>query len=331
MASFWQGKNCLVTGGAGFGGGHLCERLLALGARVFVLDRLVSPWSYFQIQGLDRHAQVWLGDIRDGDFVRLNLSRFAIDTIFHLAAQPIVPTSNVLPWETLSVNAMGTYTLLEAMRNVDTVERMVFASSGAYYGMTTDERALRESDPPLDANNIYASSKVAGDCVARSYARIYDLQIGVCRFMNTYGPGDINFSRLVPRAIYNLLEGQDYDFGARDDGSSRLDFLYIADMADAYLKLGESLGNHGGKAFNFGTGTATSITDVATELSWLYDGERRTPIFRGDPRSKPAIKYLEIERARLDLGWVPETSLADGLRATLDWYADHWEKLRHAS
>ncbi|MBE7562607.1 NAD(P)-dependent oxidoreductase [Acidithiobacillus sp. HP-6] len=330
MSIFWQGKNCLVTGGAGFGGGHLCERLLQLGARVFVLDRVFPKWSYLQIQGLDRHLQVWVGDIRDSDFLRLNLSRFAIDTIFHLAAQPIVPSSNVVPMETLSVNAMGTYTLLEAMRRSDTVERMVFASSGAYYGMTTDDRALQESDPPLEASNIYAASKVASDCVARTYAKVYDLQIGVCRFMNTYGPGDTNFSRLVPRAIFNLLEGRGYDFGARDDGSSRLDFLHVGDMADAYLRLGESLQNHSGKAFNFGTGTATSITEVAERLSILFDGERRTPLFHGAPRDKAAIKYLEIERARVDLGWRPMTLPEDGLCSTLHWYAENWETLRHA-
>ncbi len=331
MFSFWQGRNCLVTGGAGFGGAHLCARLLELGARVFVLDRLVSRWSYLHIQGLDRHVQLLFGDIRDLDFVRLSLSRFAIDTVFHLAAQPIVPISNQLPWETLSVNAMGTYTLLEAMRSSSTIERMVVASSGAYYGATICNEPISEDAPPLDATNVYASSKVAADCVARSYAKIYNLRIGVCRFMNTYGPGDINFSRLVPRAIYNLLENQAYDFGTRDDGSSQLDFLHVADMADAYLKVGEKLQDQAGEAFNFGNGEATSIYVVAERLAQLHGRNSDKPIFRGEKRSHPAIKYLDIGKARRMLDWAPKISLTDGLRSTLDWYEAHWEIMRHAS
>lgn len=330
MNNVWQDKKCLVTGGAGFGGAHLCEKLLASGAQVYVIDRLVHDLSYFRLQGLESRVQMIYGDITDSGLVRLLLERFEIDTIFHLAAQPIVPISNVLPMDTLQVNAMGTFVLLEAMRQSAFVQRMVVASSGAYYGATTTDRALLEDDPPRTAGNIYASSKVAADAVTRSYGEAYGLSVVVCRFMNTYGPGDINFSRLVPRAIRNLLNAMPYDFGARDDGSSRLDFLYVGDMAEAYMRAAEALPACRAEPFNFGSGAPASIAEVVKKISILYDKEERTPSFSGAHRERPAIKYLNVDKARERLGWTPGTALDQGLERTLEWYQKHWQQLRKA-
>src|SRR4051794_15776032 len=106
----------LVTGGAGFGGAHLCEALLARGARVYVLDRDLPRCSYLRLSGCLSRVRFVRGDVRDAEAVRLALARGEIDTLFHLAAQPLVPLSNVLPLETLSSNVLGTYVLLEAVR-----------------------------------------------------------------------------------------------------------------------------------------------------------------------------------------------------------------------
>ena len=325
--AFWTNKPCLVTGGAGFGGAHLCEQLLARGAKVYVLDKLCPSNSYLAMGDLSSRVDEIVGDIRDFDFVRLLLERLEIDTVFHLAAQPIVPMSNVLPLETLSVNAMGTYTLLEACRTVSCADRFVFASSGAYYGTTTNEACLCESDVPLTATNIYAPSKVAGDLVVRCYARIYGLKAATCRFMNTYGPGDTNFSRLVPRAARNLLSGGEYDFGSRDDGTTRLDFLHIRDMAGAYIHVAERLEDVAGEAFNFGAGTPTCVADVARQASISFDGRAREPQFRGRPFETKIIKTLDIAKAERVLGWKPQTSLQDGLDETMAWYRDNWGRL----
>ncbi len=326
MRDFWHNRSCLVTGGAGFGGSHLCERLLQKGARVHVLDRLLPDTSYLRLQQLDTEVNFLFGDIRDTEFVRLILSRFQIDTVFHLAAQPIVPMSNVLPMETLAINAMGTYSVLDAIRTGQ-VERTVFASSGAYYGATTADHPISEDHPPLDALNIYAPSKVAGDAAARAYARIYGLKIGICRFMNTYGPGDTNFTRIIPRAAHNLLEGRPYDFGDRDDGSSRVDFLYIGDMAEAYIRTAEHLDRYAGEPFNFGSGQAVSTAEVAALASRMFDGRTREGTFSGPVRKLPSVKYLDIRKAGHCLHWQPSTSLAEGLEQTMRWYRSNWGKL----
>jgi len=316
----WEGRACLVTGGAGFGGSHLCGRLLELGAKVYVLDRVFPRNSYLVLSGIQDRLALVPGDIRDLDLLRLTLERHEIDTVFHLAAQPIAPMSNVLPFETLSVNALGTYTVLEAVRSSVSAKRLVFASSGAYYGSTTTDQPLNENDAPVQATNLYGPSKVAGDVAVRAYAQVYGIKAAACRFMNTYGPGDTNFSRIVPRAVRNLLRDEPYDFGDRDDGRTRLDFLHIRDMANAYIELAEALDGVSGEAFNFGCGRAVSTADLTRLVSRVFDGRERAPRFGGAPRTNPVAKVLDIAKARRVLGWQPTTSLEEGIGETIDWY-----------
>lgn len=327
MSSDWSGRACLVTGGAGFGGSHLCARLVDLGAKVYVVDRVFPRSSYLVLGGIESHVETITGDVRDLDLMRLTLERNEIDTVFHLAAQPIAPMSNVIPFETLSVNALGTYTVLEAVRSSSCAKRLVFASSGAYYGATTTDRPVNEDDAPAGATNLYGPSKVAGDVAVRAYAHVYGIKAATCRFMNTFGPGDTNFTRIVPRAVRNLIRDAPYDFGDRDDGNTRLDFLHIRDMANAYIKLGERLEAVSGEAFNFGRGHPTSTSELTRLTSRVFDGRDRTPIFAGPSRAKPVVKYLDIGKAKRLLDWEPAISLEDGISETIDWYRRFLAKL----
>lgn len=320
MPHSWTNRSCLVTGGAGFGGSHLCMSLLDKGAKVFVLDRIFSRHSFLILQRIDCDVDFIQGDIRDLHFVRVLIERYGFDVIFHLAAQPLVAPSNVVPLETLDINVAGTYNLLEAMRTTQACKSMVFASSGGHYGATTEDAAICEDQLPAAAANIYGASKSAADTIARAYSQIFDLNVVACRFMNTYGPGDLNFSRIIPRAIRNLLLNSDYAFGNRDDGSTRLDYLFIRDMTEAYLAAAEHIAEVRGQAFNFGSGVARSTSEVARMVSVVFDGEERQPVFSGAPRAKPIVKYLNITKAENRLNWKPQTSFEQGLSETVDWY-----------
>jgi CDP-glucose 4,6-dehydratase len=309
-----------VTGGAGFGGSHLCAELLRREAKVYVLDRVFPRNSYLALQGFDRRVEFIQGDVRDLELLKLTIERYEIDTIFHLAAQPLAPMSQVLPLETLSINATGTYSVLEAMRTTRSAKRLVFASSGAHYGATTTDSAIAEDAVPCPAANLYGPSKSAAEVAVRSYVEVYGLDAAICRFMNTYGPGDTNFSRLVPRGVRSLLRDEAYDFGDRDDGSTRLDFLYIRDMTEAYLAVADHMPVARGQAFNFGRGQPVATGEMTALLSRVFDGVGREAMFHGNPRAKPVVKYLDISKAKRVLGWQPTTSLEQGLHETLDWY-----------
>lgn len=149
---------------------------------------------------------------------------------------------------------MGTYSVLEAVRNSACTKNLVFASSGAFYGATTQHEPISEDSPPLAAANIYTPSKVAGDIAVRCYAKTYGMKAAVCRFINTYGPGNTNFSTIVPTATANIITDHPFDFGARDDGTSTFDYLNIRDMTRGYLAVAENMDLASGEAFNFGGG-----------------------------------------------------------------------------
>lgn len=325
MASdFWKGHRALLIGGAGFGGAHLCEQLLARGARVTVIDRMWPADSYLRLAALDSRITLVPGDVCDAAAMKLLVARLEPETVFLLAAQPIVTISNALPLETAAVNIMGTYHVLEACRLSRKTRRLVFASSGAYYGATEATAAIPEDAPPLPAGNIYAPSKVAADIAVRSYAKLYGLQAAVCRWMNTYGPGDTNFSRIVPVSIRRLMRGERPLIDGTD-GTNVLELLHVRDMAEGYLAAAERLGDAGvcGEAFNFGSGAPLSLRDAMSELirAWnTVTGESvpGEPLITG-PRVK-SIKYLDIAKARERLGWSPRTDLRAGLEETVAWY-----------
>lgn len=325
MGIIWESRPCLVTGGAGFGGSHLCQQLLARNVKVYVLDRWLPRNSYLVLGGLVDRMEFIQGDICDMDLLKHTLERFEIDMVFHLAAQPIVPMSNIIPYETLKTNALGTYTVLESIRTVKCVKHLVFASSGAYYGTTTTDKPITEDEAPLSATNIYAPSKVAGDIAVRCYARIFGLKAAVCRFMNTYGPGDTNV-RIIPVAIKKLITQAPYDFGDRDDGTTILDYMHIRDMANAYIAVSENLDSVSGEAFNFSGGRPISTYHLTRLISRIFDGQEREPIFHGTPREKPAIKYLDTTKARNLLGWQPSITLEEGISETIQWYRSFRER-----
>jgi CDP-glucose 4,6-dehydratase len=324
---FWNNKKCIVTGGMGFGGSHLVEQLVKKGAVIYVLDRLVPQNSYLVLSGMVDKIQYINGDIRDTNLIRMLLENYKIDYIFHLAAQPDVPLSNAMPYETLSINVMGTYSVLEAVRCCSVPPVLIFASSGAYYGTTTQSALIKENQAPNIATNIYAPSKIAGDFAVRCYVRTYGIKAGLCRFINTYGPGNTNFGTIVPRAITLLIEGMPYDFGDRDDGSSVFDYLHIDDMTRGYIAVAQNIERINGEAFNFSGGQAISVRELVKMISRLYDGKEREPVFHGVRREVPVSKLLDCSRAEQILGWHPSLILEQGLTQTIRWYKQFWPKL----
>ncbi len=325
--SFWKGKRCLITGGFGFGGSHLSQALLERGANVFVLDRSAPSNSYLMLSEMANQVKYIQGDVRDLELMKVTLARFDIENVFHLAAQPVVPISLAMPYETLMINVAGTFSVLEAMRQSPHARNLVFASTGKYYGAVSQNERVPEDLPPVPADNMYASSKTAADLTVRSFAKVYGLKAAVCRFMQTYGPGNTNLSTIVPTAITRLINGEDYDFGTRDDGTSTFDPLHIRDMTRGYLAVAENLDRVSGEAFNFAGGAPVSCRELVKLISQLWDGRVREPAFRGPKKEKPVRCCLDAAKAGRVLGWYPSITLEDGLRETIKWYRQFWSRL----
>ncbi len=326
MSMNWQTQRVLVLGAAGFCGAHLCDQLVRRGSHVIGLDKSLAPDSWLHSSGTLNKIDWRDGDILDFDNLKLLLADNPIDTIFLLAAQPIVSISNLNPLETAHTNIIGTYNVLEAVRALPDPPKLVFASSGAYYGATNTQSAITEDEPALVASNIYAPTKAAADLAVRCYAKIYGLRAASCRWMNTYGPGDLNFSRIIPATMKRLSESKR---GLIDgtDGTNVLEMLHIDDMIEAYLAVAAGLDRDEvrGQAFNFGGGAPLQLSHVVREAARAWNEVNETNIEIEPEITGPkvdSVKYLDISKAREVLGWQPRIGLQDGLRETAQWYAN---------
>jgi nucleoside-diphosphate-sugar epimerase len=324
----WKNQSALVLGASGFCGAHLCDVLVQKGAHVVGLDKVLPPDSHLKSSGALDKIHFVHGDLLDLPSLKVLLQRFPVETVFLLAAQPIVSISNQLPLETAHLNVIGTYNVLEAVRACVNPPKLVFASSGAYYGATNATEAIPEDAPALVAGNIYAPTKAAADLAVRCYAKIYGLRAASCRWMNTYGPGDTNFSRIVPLNMRRFATGQP---GLIDgtDGTNILEMLHVRDMIEAYLRVAERLDEEGvrGEAFNFGGGTPLELKFVVQEAARAWNAAQGTTVTEAPLCTGPkinSVKYLDISKAERVLGWKPKIDLFEGLKESANWYGKYF-------
>jgi CDP-glucose 4,6-dehydratase len=289
---------------------------------VVALRRDVEPASRFRKEGIEERCAIALADVGDYDALLRVLNEHDVTEVFHLAAQTIVGTANRSPLGTWEANVRGTWCLLEACRTLGSVQRVVVASSDKAYG-SHEELPYRE-DFPLRPVFPYDVSKAAADLIARSYAETYGMRVSVGRLANVYGPGDLNWSRIVPDTARALARGERPVI--RSDGTPERDYLYVEDAVDAYLAMAASLDRPelSGRAWNAGWGRPVAVLDVVRTLISV-SGRDVEPDIRGEgnPPGEIASQYLDSSAIRAELGWEPKWELERGLRATWEWYEGH--------
>ena len=325
MASVGAGSSSLVTGGRGFVGSWLVKGLLERGTRVVSFDvgGDSSRPSGLELHGIAGEVEEATGDLRDAEVVARTMSSADVDTVFHLAARPIVGTAASSPAETFDVNVRGTWTLLEACREHG-VGRTIVASSDKAYG-AHEELPYREHYA-LQPTAPYEASKSAADLIARSYWHSYGVPVAVTRFANTYGGGDLNFSRLIPEAVSAAIDGRAPVI--RSDGSPVRDFLYVEDAVGAYLAIAGALDRAEvrGEAFNAGGERPYAVGEVVEMIARL-SGSGVEPDIRGtgNPDGEIDRQFVDASKIRERVGWTPAVSLEEGLRRTIEWYREHPE------
>ena len=293
----------LVTGGAGFIGSNLVDRLVAEGHEVTVLDDL----STGRRENLPEGVNLVERDVS----AAAELARDS-DVVFHLAAQIDVRKSVTNPWYDLGINAGGMLAVLEGAR--ESGAKVVFASTGgAIYGET--EQVPTPEDAPQRPLAPYGMSKLAAEGYCGLYERLYGVRCTVLRFANVYGPRQDPLGEGGVVAIFcgRILAGEEaVIFG---DGRQTRDFVYVGDVVDACLA---AAGHDAFGPFNIGTGRETSVLELAAalrevtgrELAARHEAERAGEVRRS---------CLDVRRAAEELGWRPQTSLHDGLRDTMAW------------
>lgn len=317
----WQGRRVLVTGAYGFLAGHLIERLLERGAEIVGLVRDCPKESYLQLRGLEGRITRVSGDLTDLELCRRAVNEHEVQVVLHVAAQAIVGLANRSPLSTFESNIRGTYTLLEACRELwgprSPLQAIIVASSDKAYG---DQETLPyREEAPLQGLHPYDASKSCTDLISRTFANTYGLPVAVTRCANLYGPGDLNLSRIVPATCQSVLRGERPII--RSDGSPQRDYLYVRDAAEGYLALAERLsaGEAAGRAYNLGTGRPVTVLELVAQIIAVA-GSDLTPDVQGTASAEIQHQYLDPGRARRELGWEAQTPLEQGLREAYDWY-----------
>ncbi|MFC2075741.1 SDR family NAD(P)-dependent oxidoreductase [candidate division KSB1 bacterium] len=308
----------LITGGAGFIGSHLAQRLISRGLRVTLLDNF-DPYYDQQIKRNNLSAVlesapecIVEGDVRDPDVLAALFEDGSFDIVYHLAAKTGVRPSLDDPQEYFDVNVAGTINVLEACRRAGDC-KLIFASSSSVYGNSS--RVPFSEDHPADSPvSPYAASKRAAELICRTYHELYRLPVMAIRFFTVYGPRQ-RPDMAIYRFVEQVFRGDPVEIYG--DGSMARDFTYIDDIIDG---LQAALTWDGGfDLVNLGDARTVSVAELVTmieRISGRPADKRHLPVPKGDVR----ITFADISRAARLLGYGPKVPIEDGLSRFIDWF-----------
>ncbi len=317
----WKGRKILITGGNGFIGSHLVEYFVNKRARVRVLVR-PSSGSYVDNSRvlariyhlLDKIEVIW-GDVTSLSSVLCAMQ--GTEYVFHMAGQTHVALSRLIPNETVFANVIGTFNVLEAARYLGVGAVVIPSSDKAYsepYLLPIPEYA------PFRSNSPYDASKAAADQIAMAYFRSYALPVAILRLTNVYGSRQLT-TKVIPKFIVSALRDQTLEVYVRSDGkASRRDFLFIDDALDAIVRSVENINYCAGTPINIGSSQSTDIKELALVIIDAVGKGRIKEMRTREAEIEIPDEYVAIDRARELLGWVPTTSLREGIEKTCEWY-----------
>ena len=312
---FWDNKNVLVTGAGGFKGSHLVEELSKTNANIISLVRDFDPESYFETQKLGEKSTVVIGDLKDLVKMADILSKYEITSIFHLGAQPIVTTALLNPRETLESNIMGTVNILEAARLYSKVKEIVMVSSDKAYGPC--ETMPYNEEERLQGKAPYDVSKSCADLISQMYANVYDLPVTISRCANVFGPGDLNWNRIVPGIIKAIIWNNVFEI--RSDGKMIREYIYVKDAVAGYISLAENINKTGGEAFNIASQNVMSVLELVERTSKALEKKVNYEILN-QARAEIPEQRLDGSKIKNLVGWEAKTNFGEAIKNTFQWY-----------
>jgi CDP-paratose 2-epimerase len=329
----------LITGGAGFIGTNLADRLLRDGCRVRIFDNLARAGVEENLHWLrtehGTRVQIVIGDVRDAEAVRRAASD--VTQVFHFAAQVAVTTSLVDPIEDFEVNARGTLNLLEALRAQPTPPPLLYTSTNKVYGALEDvslrrrgRRYIPTDDAiagsgigearPLDFHSPYGCSKGAADQYVLDYAHTYGLPAMVFRMSCIYGPHQFGTEDQGWVAHFLIQASQGLPVTLYGDGRQVRDVLFIEDLLDAFLRAQRWIHVESGQAFNIGGGAANTVSLVEL-LELIGELQGRAPEVHHDAWRPADQRFYVSNTARFEklTGWRPRVGVREGVRRLAEW------------
>ena len=323
----WKNKNVFVTGGTGLVGSWLTKFLIDKGANVVALVRDIVPksilWSNStEFNYIKDSLTVVYGKLEDYELLERSLNEHEIEVVFHLGAQTIVGTANRNPLSTFESNIRGTYNLLEACRRSSLIKAVITASSDKAYG--EQKQLPYDETTPLQGTHPYDVSKSCADLIAYTCYNTFRLPVCVTRCGNFYGPGDLNFNRIIPSTIRSLLYGENPII--RSDGKFIRDYFYVKDGAFAYLALAEKMltdTSIQGEAYNFSNEIQITVIELVEKIADIM-GVGIEPLILNQAHNEIRNQYLSAKKAKEQLDWSAKYTLDSSLAETIEWYKSYF-------
>lgn len=309
--NYFKNKIILVTGITGFISSNLAKKLRSLGAVVYGISRTTQ------------NRYIFKADISDLLTIDKIIKSNKINICYHLASTSLVESGQINPYDTFKFNLLGTLNILECARK-NYLKKIIIASTSQVYG---NNPPFKEADQ-VASSRPYETSKICTDLIAQSYAYTFNLPVLISRCVNVYGPGDLNFNRLIPKTINSILHSQPVEMWGKGDAIR--DYLHIDDAINAYIVLAgiDVRKVNKNRIFNFGSGNIASVKDVIRKLIELSGKDLKIKAIKGIRNDEIKEQYVSWSRAESMLGWQPKTNLDDGLKKTLKWYEEYFKKIK---
>lgn len=305
--NYWVDRRVLITGDTGFIGSHLKKRLTAHGAKVYGISRSGDGKNSFKAN---------IADFKSIDKI---ITDRKIEICYHLAAEALVESGQSDPYNTFKNNIDGALNILESAR-IHNLKKVIIASTSHVYGDHKPPYLERFSPRP---SRPYETSKTCIDLIAQSYANTYLLPVLIPRFVNTYGPGDLNFNRLIPKTIKSILNDESPKMWG---GGARRDYLYIDDVVNAYLSLGQikmaKIGKN--RIYNFGSSNIFSVEEIIEKIITLSGKKFKITKIKDERDFEIKTQYSSWKKAKKVFKWDPEYSIDEGLKKTIQWYKSYF-------
>lgn len=320
--NFWRNKKVLITGYEGFLGSHLTRTLLNYGARVWGID-IITYRKHTILSDKDLNKiEVIKGSVEKISLVEKVIRENKIEFIFHLAAKALVGECLQDPIKAFSTNIKGTWNILEASRSSGIIKAIIISSSDKAYGIQS--RLPYKETSPLAGCHPYDVSKSCADLLAYTYFHTYGLPVCMTRCGNIFGPGDFNFSRIVPDTIRSAIRNKALII--RSDGKFTRDYVYIEDIVLGYLDLAKKVTKlkFFGEAFNFSNEKPISVLEL---VKTIYELMGKKPAYKilGEEKYEIRHQYLSSSKAKRILNWKPRYALQESLKETIKWYKEYFQ------
>ncbi len=312
-------KKILITGGYGILGSCLANRLDDIGHDVYILDRSKKNRNTLN-KFINKSIKKQKGNFNELQSLIKIIKKKKFDVIFHLGAITQVIDAYKSPYEAYKTNILGTINIFESVRILKPNTKIIFSSSDKAYG--TMQKQNYKEDDRLHGEFPYDVSKSSSDLIAQSYSKTYNLSVAIIRSGNIFGPADFNLDRLIPGTIVNALKGKPITL--RTNGKFRRDYIYVSDVAEAYVKMMNYMFKDKKKLYIYNLGSKYNFNaNQVVDMIYRIMRVNLKSVIRNKSRIEIEAQKLNFSKAKKDLKWSPKVNFKFGILKTLKWYKDN--------